>query len=168
MPYTWVRNISSGQGWHTGVALLCSIPNGDTYRRVRFSWGFVGHTSSIVAMQPMCGNMIIMGLVTTIGNGGEHVPNAFSESGDAAPPTERWIWWETRAAVPTAIDQAAGLITWRDTGPQEPPDAKVNVLATGIPGGDTLNLWASWTASNWDDSGDVEVWLGASILFSSP
>lgn len=112
---------------------------------------------------------MIMGLVTTIGNGGEHVPNAFSESGDAAPPTQRWIWWETRAAVPTAIDQAAGLITWRDSGPQEPPDSKVNVLATGVPGGDTLNLWASWTAvTDWDDSGDVEVWIGASILFSNP
>lgn len=169
MSYTWVRQIGSAQGWHSGVSLQAFIPSGSTYRRVRFSWGFTGHTDSIIALQPMMGNLLVMGLVTTIGNGSEHVPDAISESFDAAPPTQRWIWWGSRAAVPIAVDQAANVITWRDSGPDQPVDSKVNVLATGIPGGDNLNLWASWNVSNgWDASGDVEIWVSTSVLYSTP
>lgn len=116
----------------------------------------------------MMGNVMIMGLVTTIGNGTEAVPDAFSQSGDVAPPTQRWIWWETRAAVPIAIDNASNVITWTDSGAQEPVDVKVNVLATGIPGGDTLNLWARWSAGTWDTSGNATVWLSTSVLYSTP
>lgn len=122
-----------------------------------------------MAMSGMQQSMAVFGLVTTIGNGTETVPNAIRDAGDAAPPTQRWVHWEVRQPVVTAVDEAAGVITWRDSGPQQAPDVKVNVLATGIPAGQTLNLWASWDVVNgWDASGDASFWLYTSVLYSTP
>lgn len=149
---------------------MCAIPSGSTYRRVRWSWGFSGDTADTVDMSLIRSNFLVMGLVTTIGNGGEAVPTPVSTPNDVAPPTQRWLWWEPRQPVATAVDHAAGVITWRDSGVQEIPDVKVNVLATGIPAGDTLNLWASWQAetSSWDPSGAADVWVGTSVLYHTP
>jgi hypothetical protein len=117
-------------------------------------------------MENVQSDLLTFGLVTTIGNGTEAVPNALSASGDAAPPTQRWLWWETRQPVAVAIDQAAGVMSWRDSGPQEAVDAKAQVLATGIPGGDTLNLWASWAGQYaWESSGHVVIWVSTAVLF---
>lgn len=148
---------------------MCAIPSGSTYRRVRFSWGFAGTTPAITDMGNMAYNLLTMGLVTTIGDGTETPPNPVTASGDASPPTERWVWWESRQPVVCGLDELAGVAAWRDSGPQEAVDVKTQVLATGIPGGDTLNLWASWAADNdWDTEGAVTVWVSTSVLFSTP
>jgi hypothetical protein len=162
----WGRSLHNNANFLVGQAQLGGLPNGVGYRRVRFSWGFVGHTSTIVNLPAIEGYPLVMGLVTTIGNGTETAPNAIGAPNDAAPPTQRWIWWEARAAVCTAVDENAGIMTWSDSGAQDPVDSKVAVLAVGVPGGQTLNLWASWAAPiAWDPSGTVNIWISASVLY---
>lgn len=169
MAYHWYRTINSASNWSRGYAWQCAIPSGSTYRRVRFSWGFTGYTSDIVDMGLMLNNQMTFGLVTTIGNGTEVPPDPITAGGDAAPPTQRWVYWETRAPVATAISHEAGMIFWRDSGFQTRVDTEAQVLATGIPSGDSLNLWASWDVTNsWDFSGTAEVWLGTAVLYSTP
>jgi len=170
MGYTWYRTTYTNSLYDVGFRWMCAIPAGSSYRRVRWSWGFGGDTADTVDLDSIRSNFLTFGLVTTIGDGSESIPEAITNSGDAAPPTQRWVWWETRQPVVTAVDHAAGVVTWRDSGPQEIPDVKVNVLATGIPGGDTLNLWASWqsSAGSWDASGTVAIWLATSVLYSTP
>ena len=144
---------------------MASIPAGLTISRIRFSWGFYIDTPALDDMSNVAFNTMVLGLVTTVGNGSETVPNPRLNPGDAAPPTQRWLWWETRNPVVTAVSEGANVITWRDSGPQEPTDAKGQVLATGIPSGDTLNLWASWAAAYGPDANSTHVvWAGASIL----
>lgn len=136
--------------------------------RVRFSWGFQGITASLTNAYTTMTNAQVLGLVTVIGNGTETPPNPRTAPGDANPPTQRWLWWEARVPVVTAWDDAAGVVTWRDSPPQEPIDAKGQVAATGIPAGDHLDLWASWAPGfAWDSSGQAEIWISASILWKS-
>lgn len=166
MALTWRRTLNGGSGFHYNYGWLAAVPAGSTIRRTHFAWGFVGHTSAIIDMSLMENTGIVLGLVTTIGNGTETPPDPITDSGDVDPPTQRWIWWEFRVPVVTAIDEAANIISWRDSAPQEPTDTRAQVLATGIPAGDTLNLWASWDAtSSWDASGDVNIWVSASVLY---
>jgi hypothetical protein len=166
---TWNRSFQAQTNYDLGTVLLCSIPSGSTYRRVRFSWGFVAATPTLVDIENITFAIITLGLVTTIGNGSETVPNAVTAAHDAAPPTQRWIWWESRVPVVSAMSNAAGMIVWRDSGPQEPTDTRSQVLATGIPGGDSLNLWASW-AAGYDPwvTAPAMVWVSASVLYSTP
>ena len=162
---TWIRSVQTSTDWITGTALLASIASGRTLLRVHFEWGFYGDTPLEIDVANTAANLQAFGLVTTIGNGTETVPDARTESFDAAPPTQRWIYWEARAPVVTAIDAAAGIITWRDSGPQALGSTKGQVIATGIPGGDTLNLWASWAAGYfWESLGSTQFWVAASIL----
>lgn len=150
---------------------MCLINSGSTYRRVRGYWGFAGVTADTVDVNQITSNPIIAGLVTTIGNGTEVPPDPVNSPSDAAPPTQRWLWWEERQIIPIAVDHAAGIITWRDSGAQEPMDVRTQVLATGIPEGDFLNMWFSWASINhevWDPSGAFRIWASTSILFSTP
>lgn len=161
----WIRGTNASPNWNSDTWLIASVPAGLTISRIRFSWGFYVDTRAVEDYQNLAFNLMVWGLVTTIGNGTESVPNPRTSPGDAAPPTQRWLWWEARSAVVTAIDEAAGAATWRDSGAQEPSDARGQVLATGIPSGDTLNLWASWAGAYGLDS-DVNpvIWGGASVL----
>lgn len=147
---------------------MASIAAGDSLLRVHLRWGVVATTSIDVDYQQIAQNIITLGLVTTIGNGTETVPNARTQAGDQVPPTQRWVYWETRGMRPVYLDATVGSVGWIDTGSSEPTDTKGQVLATGIPEGDTLNLWASWAFPfAWDASGDVTTWMGASILTSA-
>lgn len=171
MSTTWFRTgVADGVYYH-GWTLLAQIGNGQTYTRVRFSWGFAGVTADTVDIAAIMNNTLVAGIVTTIGNGTEIPPNPAVASGDAAPPTQRWLWWEIKQPIVTAVDHAAGVITWRDSGTQEIPDIRSQVLATGIPGGDALNLWFTWQSTaflDWDTSGEAQVWVGASTLYKTP
>jgi hypothetical protein len=128
----------------------------------------VALTSVDIDFGPVFANIITLGLVTTVGDGTETPPNARSQSADQVPPTQRWVYWETRSMRPTDLDVTTGSVGWVDTGSSEQTSTKGQVLATGIPGGDTLNLWASWAAPGpWDASGVSSLWVGASILINS-
>jgi hypothetical protein len=169
MTYTWRRGTNATFTWPVGGVWMDAIPNGWSYVRVRFRWGVVGDTASIVDLTGTSANLISFGLVTTIGNGTETPPNARTAANDAAPPTERWIYLETRALEPVQVNPDADIVVWRDSGATELTDTKGQVLATGIPSGDTLNLWGSWAAPvSWDPSGQVQIWAGWSILRKEP
>jgi hypothetical protein len=113
-------------------------------------------------------NPMVLGLVSTVGNGSESVPDPITSPTDASPPTQRWLWWEQRVPTVTAWDPAAPIAIWQSSPPQEAVDAKGQVLATGIPGGDTLNIWVSYKGrSAWDASGEAAVWAYWSVLVGS-
>lgn len=166
MALAWYRTARHGTNFEGQQIWLVAIPLGTTLRRIRWSWGFAGTTSDVVDMAGVHVNPFTLGLVTTVGNGTETPPNALDAPYDAAPPTQRWLWWETREPIAVAIDHAAGVIEWRDSGPQEPVDVKSQVIATGFTSPNTLNLWASWASGNsWDSSGQVIIWVSTSVLY---
>lgn len=161
----WVRTLTVSTDYPNGSWLVAQIPPGDTILRCHASWGMIGDTNLSVDMNSISQNLIAWGLVTTIGTGSETVPNARTQAADQAPPTERWIYWETRAFVPYQINADAGIIQWTSTSGEGPIDTKGQVLATGIPSGEYLDLWASWAmGTGWDPSGSLMLWAGASLL----
>jgi hypothetical protein len=165
MATNWRRVYVTSTDWLGGTWWITAIPAGQTILRIRFSWTFYLDSPVVTDMQNIAFNVMNWGLVTTIGNGTEAVPDANTGTADPAPPTRRWLWWETRQAVVTAISEQAGVISWRDSGPQDRQDARGQVLATGIPGGDTLNLWASWSGQyNLDPDVSAVISMGASVL----
>jgi hypothetical protein len=121
-------------------------------------------------MSGIASNLLLGGLNTVIGNGTEIPPVPVNDPSDLGPPTQRWLWWEARQPVPIAIDWTAGLVMWRDSGPQEIVDVKSQVLATGIPSGESLDLWFSYQGlyGGWDGSGDPSIWVSASTLYTTP
>lgn len=169
MTFSWVRSIGLSNTYEVGQTLLGRLNLGQTYIRVHFRWGVYGDTTDRIDMQAVASNLITFGLVTTVGDGTETAPNARTAANDAAPPTQRWIYWETRQVQPVVVSPDAGVITWRDTGSSEPTDTKGQVLFTGFAPGPTLNLWATWAAPfAWDPSGIAAVWFGASVLYKTP
>lgn len=170
MPTLWHRVASENNNYAGGAVWLDAIAAGSTYRRVRWSWGFSGITNVTTDLALVTANFLVAGLVTTIGNGTETVPQPVSTPNDVLPPTQRWLWWEARQPVAHAVDGASDVVSWRDSGPQEIVDVKSQVLATGIPAGDSLNLWFSWQGwiGAWDSSGQVVIRVAASTLSSSP
>lgn len=170
MGYNWYRTLNQGPFYDRGWWWLCAIPSGSTYRRVRFSWGFSGFTTTTTDLWGVTQALQVAGLCTVIGNGSEVPPSPYTTPNDVDPPTQRWVWRETRQPVAMSIDGASDTVSWRDSGHQEVPDVQVPVLATGIPGGDTLNLWFSYQSPSgaWDSSGQQEIWVDASVLYKTP
>lgn len=169
MSLNWVRTVGLSNSYSSGSSLLGRLGLGQTYMRVRFRWGIYGDTTDRIDMQAVAANLMSFGLVTTVGDGTETPPNARTQSNDQSPPTQRWIYWETRQVQPVVVNPDAGVITWRDTGSTEPTETRGQVLFTGFAPGPTLNLWASWAAPfAWDPSGEAQVWFGASVLYKVP
>jgi hypothetical protein len=168
--YTWHRTANQSIHYNVGWWLLASIPSGHSIRRVRFGWGFAGNTPATTDLAEVVVNPMFAGVVTTIGNGTEIPPSPLATPGDVAPPTQRWLWWEIRQPVALSHDAYGDVVTWRDSGPQEVTDVQTQVLATGLPGGDTLNCWFSYagTFGNWDPAGAVQIFYWASLLESAP
>lgn len=162
----WVRTVQAGLTWTSGSSLIASVPRGSTLIRTHFGWGFNGNTRATSALIDTSDNVQIMGIVTTVGNGTEAVPNARTEAGDAAPPAQRWIYWEGRAPNVAAFPGGTDLVLWSDSGPQAPVDTRGMVSAATIPAGDTLNVWASWAAGGpWEANARVNLWYWASLLY---
>jgi hypothetical protein len=162
---SWHRNVGVSFDWGFGSNLLVSIGPGNTFLRCHLRWGFVGDTSNLIDLTGLSSNPLTFGLVTTVGDGSETPPNARTQAADQHPPTQRWIYWETRAPRPIAIDAASGVVLWGDAGSSEPTETKGQVLAQGLSAGQSLNLWATWAAPfAWDPTGSVQVWLGCSTL----
>jgi hypothetical protein len=165
MATQWLRALNVSAAWTGGTWLLASIPAGDTLVRLRFSWGFNIDSPALTDMQNLASNVFAFGWVTTVGNGSEPVPPAKTSPGDAAPPLQRWLHWEVRQPVVSAIDERAGVIAWRDSGPQDRMDSRGQVLASPIPAGQFLNLWASWEGNyGLDPEDNVSIWMGVSAL----
>jgi hypothetical protein len=163
----WRRNFnaqilaSGGNYWNDAIV------NGNTYLRVHIRWGFHIDSPTTVNLSHLASTLVTFGLVTTIGNGSESPVNPQDVSFDPDPPTERFIYWETLAPICQGIDDASGVVIWGNSAQTEPTQTKGQVLATGIPGGDTLNLWATWATSVdiADEFGaNATIWHSLSIL----
>jgi hypothetical protein len=162
---TWIRDTFTSSDYQVGTQLLASVAAGNTILRVHLTWGMAGDTDVDTDYAAVATNILTMGLVTTVGNGSEAVPNARTASADQVPPTQRWIYWETQGIRPNYIDASVGSVGWVGQASTDPRSTRGQVLATGIPGGDTLNLWASWASPfAWDPSGSAMVWGAASVL----
>jgi hypothetical protein len=134
--------------------------------RVHFGWGFYGDSSSTSNLQSLSQNLQVMGIVTTVGTGSETPPNARTQSGNVAPPLQRWIYWEARAPKVATYDATAQLVIWQDSGSQEPVQTKGMVSSKTVVAPNKLNVWASWAASGaWDASGTVNLWYYASLAY---
>lgn len=166
MALSWVRTVGDVADYTVGSVLLGRLSNGQTYVRVHFRWGFYGDTPATADMGATAANLQVFGIVTVFGDGTETPPNPRVSPGDAAPPTERWLYYEARAPVPRAMDTNSGIVMWTDSGSTEETDIKAQVLATGVPGGDQLDLWATWAAAGpWVSDGSAQVWVQASVLY---
>lgn len=164
----WRRNKFTTYDLYGGSNWEDAIGGGNTYLRTHIRWGFHLDAPLSYDIQDVVNNLVSFGVCTTIGNGTETPPNAATQSADQNPPTQRWIYWETRSPVVTAIDHKAGLMTFRDSGSTEPSDTKGMVLATGLPAGDTLNLWSSFTSAfPFDPLINGMLWTSLSILKKS-
>lgn len=168
--YLWHRVANQSNNYSGGSFWLAAIPSGATVRRVRFGWTFAGFTEVTTDLHAVTVNPLFAGIVTTIGDGTETPPGPLSNPDDASPPTLRWLWWEVRQPVPVSIDEASNVAAWRDCGAQETTDVQTQVLATGIPVGDTLNVWFSWQSvfGNWDGTGEQQLLAWSSLLYSLP
>lgn len=168
MTLVWRREAFSQLGLYGQSYWLDAIPAGSTYLRYRFRWGFHMDTINEADMSLLASNLVSFGLVTTIGDGTETPPNAMLAPNDADPPTERWVYWETRAPRLHQVSAESGVMVWHDSGSTEYTDSKGQVKAVSIPDGDTLNLWASWSSVDDLDAVpafcNVQFWCGISIL----
>jgi hypothetical protein len=153
--------------WTLGNQSIVRVPRGATLLRVHFGWGFYGDTTTTADLQAVSQNIQVMGICTTVGDGSETPPEARVEPYDVAPPTERWVYWESRAPKLAAYSATDQLVFWQDSGAQEPADTKGMVSAKSIAEGSTLGVWASWQSANpWDPTGNVDLWFYASALYS--
>lgn len=169
MATSWIRSVQASGDFPTGTALLGSISAGNTLLRTHFGWGVFLNSPLAVDLAAYAKDLPVFGLCTTIGNGTETVPDPRTDPGDAAPPTQRWLWWEARGLLPGALSAEGRLVTWRDSGPAQPCDSKGQVTATGLGEGETLNVWASWAfAYGLDDTEiDFNLWCFASMLVAT-
>lgn len=166
--YSWLRGTQTLNWATTQWALIDSLGAGITIRRIRFRWGFYGDTNAMTDLAAIASHLMVFGLVTTVGNGTEIPPDPFTAPNDADPPTQRYLYWEARAPVITAVDSAGGIVAWRDSGSTEETSTRGQVLATGLPAGDSLNLWAVLgSAYDWDPSGSATIWYAYSLLISA-
>lgn len=163
---TWTRVVQAELPWNSNNSLILKVPRGSTLVRTRFAWGFYIDSQSTQDLIQLASNLMVLGLVTTVGNGTETVPDARTQSADQAPPAQRWLYWEARAPVIAAYSDRDSLVLWNSSEPQEPVDVKAMVSAKTIPAGDTLNLWASWNpGSVFGGQANAYLWYWASVLY---
>lgn len=169
----WRRNLNaqplslSGNYWNDAI-----VP-GNTYLRVRIRWGFHLDTPINVNMAYLATGIVTFGLCTTYGNGTETPPDPQEVPYDLNPPTNRWIYWESLAPTLKGISQDAGVAVWENSDHSEPTQTQGQVVAVGVPPGDTLNLWASWASTiDWfaQFGANAVIWHSLSILrkFDTP
>lgn len=164
---TWTRTPYSNLSYVGGKQLLYAVPAGLSVARVDLGWGFFGHTQGAADPSAVAVNAMVLGLVTTVGNGTETVPKPVPSAINANPPTQRWIWYEMKTPrVTAAVAGVPNLLFWAEGDVMEPAATKGQVLNPGgLPAGQTVNLWASWApmVGAWDASGNAEVWLYAIV-----
>lgn len=128
---------------------LAALSPGNSILRVRFGFkadGFWTNPGAGTQTEIMASfsNTTSFGLVTTIGNGTETVPSPVLHPGDAAPPTQRWIYLATNSM--SFIDMSGTSSTWPVgfSSPFMDVQSEAQVLATGFSSPETLNLWLAF------------------------
>lgn len=166
MATTWYRSAFTLNPVGPTQWLLATLQTGQTLKRIRFTWGSTTVVESYSDLIGLIGAPILLGIVTTIGDGLEPVPDPAFEAGDANPPSERWLWYEGRAMYPTAFSQSATGTDIATTEPaSEPGDVKAMVRAPAMPAGEFLHVWAVGSSDfSWPSAIDWFTWGTASVL----
>jgi len=161
----WISAAVSAKNLTVANNLLVGVPSGQTILRILYSWGFSGFCSSWENLMTVAANLVYFGLQTTVGNGSEVPASPAPPAGNADPPTQRFLAWEARAPELAAYDGHSGTVFWRDAPRREQGDVHGQVLATGIPAGDALNLWSTVASvSSWPTSGLAQYWVAVRVL----
>lgn len=169
MSFVWVRGTNASSLWFADTQAIGAMSAGETLVRARFRWGFYGDTAFMTDLNAVSNNIRSWGIVTTIGNGTETVPNARTAANNASPPAQRWVYWETRAPTISAVDVAGNYVAWRDSGSSEMTESRGQVKAPNMSPGDQMNIWVSQAAAfSWDPSGSTTTWFGWEILIKIP
>lgn len=169
---TWTRVGFGNKPWGTAktFSLITTLIAGQTILRTHVSWGFGGSTSPTIVPSFVASQRLAFGVVTTIGPvGTDQPPDPITQSGDVAPPSQRWLYYEQRGAVIAAWDAGGGVVGWRDHDAQEPVDSKGQLLVPSMAVGSTLNVWFVWNSdTSWDPSGAATAWAYCSMLVRTP
>lgn len=162
---TWIRtrSVLAITGGDTDVALV-NIPLNDTLLRIHGGIAIIitlpAHTDHAVIE----GSHWVLGLYTTLTVGGS-IQNPSSNPGDAAPPLQRWLWWEQLYPVSMASGEQPRPDTrqkWLLVPTQNPLDIKAQVKATTAV---TLHLGIH-TSSVPAQAKALDVWYWFSVLRS--
>lgn len=166
MATTWYRSAFLLNPVGPTQWLLATLETGQTLKRIRFTWGSTTVVGSYSDLISLIGAPVLFGIVTTIGDGLEPVPDPAFEAGDANPPAERWLWYEGRAMYPTAFSQSSTGTSIATTEPaSEPGDVKAMVRAPVMAEGDFLHVWAVGSSDfTWPSAIDWFTWGTASVL----
>lgn len=147
MTTTWYRQAFTTNDVGPTTWLLATLSVGQTLKRIRFTWSGTTVVDSYSDLVSLIGAPILFGIVTTIGDGLEDVPDPAFEPGDANPPAERWLWYEGRAMYPTAYSQSSTGTNIVTTVPaSEPGDVRAMLRAPAMDAGDFVHVWVSTSA----------------------
>jgi hypothetical protein len=162
----WQRGETHSIDWGRAATLLTTVPDGKTLVRVHFQWGFWGTTLSDDPTASAATDVAAFGIVSQTVAHGTTPPSPILDPGDAAAPTERWLYWEARFPIVMGGRQGSpGLTQWRDSGQGGPLSTKGQVTASGG-SGLGLNIWGSFdTAAIWPASGRSQFWVWWSALY---
>lgn len=150
--------------------LVAKLNSGQSVLRSHLAWGFGGYTWTRLFPTAVQGTVMALGMVTTVGNTLETVPDPTTATGNASPPTQRWLWWQVRAATCVSWDSANNSAIWQSTPAEEPSSTEGQVVApSGMGTGNTLNVWITWRPlAAWDSSGQAVLWVKTSTLIRTP
>jgi len=164
----WQRSVINRTEWNSGFVKITEWGNVASLIRIHFSWGFNGVTPLTGAIWPVQQQIQVMGLCTTVGDGGGPPPNARTDAEDVDPPAQRWVYWEGRSPRITSCGGGNELVTWTDSGAQYDVGTKAMVSAAHISDEHVMSLWASWGAgADWPADGQVSLWFSASVLLQA-
>lgn len=146
MAFQWARGQVTPLAYGKNHVGLVKLSPGQSVVRVLFGikadgfWTTSG-TSTQLDIQVSMSNATAFGLVTTIGNGGETPPDAWTAPQDALPPTQRWLFRAVSSM--SFLDMSGNASTWPVgfNSTFESCETEGQVLAPAMSPGLTLNLW---------------------------
>jgi hypothetical protein len=130
---------------------LAVLSPGQAIRRCHFGWTANAVGNGYDDLFATNNEQILAGLVTTVGDGTEFPPDPLFQPENQDPPTQRWLWWEARAARVDAFPQVdTGAWSLSTVDPAQPTDAEGQVLVPQLPSGQFLRLWfIAQSGENW-------------------
>lgn len=162
---TWIRTGGRANigGLNTDVD-LGSVPLNDTLLRIHGGLRVIAQVPGTHDPSAMLANTWAAGIYTTLTTGGATL-NALTQNSDAAPPLQRWLWWERLIPVPRPLSgkqHPDSRQVWYLEPMSSPIDIKAQVKATtAIDVHLAISAVALPTAFR-----DIHAWFWASILRS--
>lgn len=108
---TWVRSRGtwgSGTQWNN---TLVTVPAGHTLLRIHAGFTFQVRASAMTDPNQVSQYAMVAGIYSTLQAGGTIIYPADSPA-DAAPPTQRWLWWEQITTLPRPSGWSVPAAYW--------------------------------------------------------